>query len=141
MEILETNNAVLTAYEVLKIVSARNKDARPYKDTRDRPYLNDYERITQARNMLIPTLMAHSPSGTVEDGEDNVASEIKSFCSDIQELNPHITPFQMRNLISVRPRNICELACLFPTEEEWGIISDQSEEIIDLINKRFPSDE
>ena len=138
MQILETDHAVLTAYEVLKIINARNKDARPYKDTRDRQYLSEYNRISQARMMMIPTLLAHSPDGTKEDEEDDVGSRIKDFCNEIQALNPQITPFQIRNLISVRPRNIFEMACLFPTEEEWGMISDQLDSIIELVNKHFP---
>lgn len=141
MQILETEHAVLTAYEVLKIISARKKDAKPYKDTRDRKYLSEYNRISQAREMMIPTLLAHAPAGTKENEDDDVGGRIREFCNEVQALNPQILPFQIRNLISVRPRNIFEMACLFPTEDEWGTISDQVEDIIELVNKHFPDEE
>ncbi|OHT04643.1 hypothetical protein TRFO_27780 [Tritrichomonas foetus] len=138
MEIVETNHAVMTAYEVLRVVKMRQKAAKPYRDSRDKEYLNDYNRIREAREHVIPSLLAHCPEGTLEDGNDGIDAKIPEFCERIQELNSKITPFQIRNILSVRPRNTCELACLFPTEEEWGTISAHSDMIIDLVNEIFP---
>jgi hypothetical protein len=41
MQIVEKGHAMLTPYEVLKIVKLREKEARPYKDSRDQEYLGD----------------------------------------------------------------------------------------------------
>jgi hypothetical protein len=139
MEILETGHATLTAYEVLKIVKQRERDARPYKDSRDQEHLGDYERVRHARALLLPSLLAHSPEGTELDGPDAVGAAITQFCADVQGLCQDLAPFYIWNLLSVRPRNDFELACLFPTQEEWAKISPYSDELLELIERHFPA--
>jgi hypothetical protein len=138
MEILETGHATLTAYEVLKLVKRRDKDARPYKDARDHEYLGDYQRVQQARSQLLPSLMAHSPERTKLDRPDGVDLAITQFCAEMQELCAEISLFQIRNLLSVRPRNDSELACIFPTPEEWATIAPHSDAVLALIARQFP---
>lgn len=138
MEIIETNHAVMTAYEVLQVVRTRRKQAKKYNDLRDKDYLFEFDRVQDARTLMIPSLVANSPDGTNEKGNDGYEVKIPEFCDRIQEMNGKVTPFQMRNILSVRPRNALELACIFPTEEEWGTISSQADEIIELVNEFFP---
>lgn len=138
MEIIETNHAIMTAYEVLQVVRTRKKEAKVYKDLRDKDYLNEYDRIQDARSMMMLSLIGNSPDGTKENGKDGYDEKIPEFCDRISEMNSRITPFQIRNILSVRPRNTLELGCIFPTEEEWGTISSQSDTIIDLVNEFFP---
>ena len=138
MEIIETNHAIMTAYEVLQVVRTRRKEAKPYKDNRDKDYLTDFDRIQDARTMMIESLVGNSPDGTRRDGKDGYDVKIPEFCERIQEMNGRITPFQIRNILSVRPRNTLELGCIFPTEEEWGTISSQADQIVDLVNEFFP---
>jgi hypothetical protein len=157
MEILETGHAYLTAYEVLKIVKSREKAARfplgrpessggrrerptnPYDDARDRDLLGGHDRVQQAREQLVPSLLVHCPPGTRQDGDDAVGESISQFCTDLQKLSPDLTVFQIRNLLSVLPRNDSELACIFPTPEAWGTIAAHSEGILTLVNKCFPA--
>jgi hypothetical protein len=138
MEILEVDHAVLCPYEVLRLIKRRQKEARKYDDARDQELLKDYQRVRDAREMMIPALMAMSPEGTDEDGNDSIQEAITQFCRDLQELCPTLTSFQIRNVLAVRPRNHSELACLFPTPEEWGSISGDSEALIQLVNHHFP---
>ena len=138
MEIIETNHAIMTAYEVLQVVRTRRKEAIQYKDNRDKDYLFEYDRVQEARTLMIPSLIGNSPDGTKENGKDGYDEKIPEFCERIQEMNARITPFQIRNILSVRPRNTLELGCIFPTEEEWGTISSQADSIIELVNSFFP---
>lgn len=138
MEIIETGHAVLTAYEVLNIVKKRQLGCRPYKEGRDRELLGDFQRVNQARELMIPSLMAHSPEGTDERGKDKIANAIQEFCADVQDLCPALSLFQLRNILSVRPRNVSELACIFPSDEEWSAVASVSDEIVNLVKTRFP---
>lgn len=140
MEILETNHAVMTAYEVLQVVKTRRKQANRYKDARDHKYLGDFDRIQNARSFAIPSLVQNSPDGAKADENDGIGNKIPIFCNRILELNPRITPFQIRNILSVRPRNTIELGCIFPSEEEWSVISPQSDDIVSLVHEFFPLD-
>jgi hypothetical protein len=138
MEILEVGHATLTAYEVLKIVKRRESEAKPYKDPRDLEHLGDYQRVQAAREQLIPSLLILSPDGTEPDRDDTVGPAITQFCADLQTLCGDLTLFQIWNLLAVKPRNDSELACLFPTPEEWAIISPYSDGVLDLVHKHFP---
>ena len=140
MEILETNHAVLTAYEVLRIVKQRQAGARTYNDGRDQDFFGNFSRVRDAREMIIPSLISHSPEGADEEGEDDLDERIPAFCEKIMSMNGKITILQLRNILSVRPRNTSELGCIFPTEEDWGIISSQADDIIDYVNEFFPVD-
>ena len=140
MEILETDHAVLTPYEVLQVVSQRLKYSRPYRTGRDQRYLSDddFHRVKVARENMIPSLVALSPEGTEEDGNDKMKEKIPKFCDELQNLEASITPFQMRNILCVRPRNLSELACIFPTQDEWGVVANVSEDIVALVEQYFP---
>jgi len=140
MEILETDHAVMTAYEVLRLVKARQGAARRYHEGLDQAYLGGHARVEQARAMLLPSLMAHSPEGTDEDGDDKFGDVIPRFCAGLQDACPRLSPFQVRNVLAVRPRNISELARLFLTDSEWGEVSDASDRILELVESCFPLD-
>lgn len=140
MEVLETGHAMMSAYEVLRVVKKRQKGARKYMDGRDKQYLGEHERVQRARDNLIPSLLAHAPEGTEEDGNDKIAEAIPRFCRDVQKLCPTITLFQLRNVLAVRPRNPSELACLFPTDDEWGEIAEVADDIVECVRQCFPLD-
>ena len=141
MEIIETGHAVMTAYEVLKVVKKRQVGCRPYKEGRDQELLGDFQRVSQARDLMIPSLMSHSPEGTKENGKDNIAEAIQLFCAELQELAPTLTLFQIRNILAVRPRNVSELACIFPSDEEWSVVASVSDEVVNLVKTHFPEPE
>jgi hypothetical protein len=138
MEILETRHAMLTAYEVVKIIKRRERDARPYTDNRDQEHLGEYDRVKLARSQVLPSLLVHSPEGTSLDNSDTLGPSITQFCSDVMALCGELTLLQVWNLLSVRPRNDSELACLFPTPEEWSTISPYSDGVLDLVQQHFP---
>lgn len=138
MEIIETGHAVMTAYEVLQVVKKRQVSCRPYKEARDQELLGDFQRISQARDLMIPSLMAHSPEGTDEKGKDKIADAIREFCAELQDLAPSLTLFQLRNILAVRPRNVSELACIFPSTEEWSAVAAVSDDIVNLVGSHFP---
>jgi hypothetical protein len=157
MEILETRQAYLTAYEVLKIVKAREKAARlpigraeassgrperpanPYDDGRDREVLGGHDRVQLAREQLIRSLIVHCPPGTGQDEDDAIGESIFQFCADLQKLCPGLSALQIRNLLSVLPQNDSELACIFPTPEAWGAVAAHTDGILSLVSKCFPA--
>lgn len=140
MEILQTDHAVMTPYEVLQVVTKRLRYSKPYRTGRDHEHLSDdnFRRVKIARENMIPSLIALSPEGTEEDGNDKIGEKIPAFCDELHNLEPNITPFQMRNILCVRPRNLSELACIFPTQEEWGVVANVSEDIVSLVESYFP---
>jgi hypothetical protein len=140
MEVLETGHAVLTAYEVLKIVKARQDASRPYKDVRDRDHLADHHRVQQARQNLLATLLRHSPEGTKEDGPDSIGDAISRFYADVSSAFPAISPPHIRNLVAIRPRSLIILGCLFPTPEQWGLVASHTDYFVEAIERYFPLD-
>lgn len=141
MQVLETHHAYLTAYEVLQVVKKRRDAAHPYNDSRDAKYLGEYRRIARARDLLIPSLLAHSPPGTVENGEDDVGQRIAEFTQEIMHLVPEISPQQIRDIIAYQPKNELQLNAIFMKANEWEIIQYHVHPIFELIDKYFPPEE
>lgn len=142
MEIIETQHAFLTPYEVYQVIKDRTNAAKPYKDGRDFELLGDYNRVYTARLRCVETLIANSPEGMIDDfdneEDDEIGNRIAEFSNEIAELLPKINPHQIRNLIAVRPKNNMELCSIFPTEDDWNMVADKCNEIFELVNRNFP---
>jgi len=128
----------MTAYEVLQVIKERKRTSKPYSDGRDVEHLGNFSRVDRARSMLIESLLGHSPSGTSEDGKDQIGEQILSFSIRIQKIIPSISPNQIRSLIAIRPSNSFELASIFSTPDEWSIVAMNVDEIIQEIEIFFP---
>ena len=72
------------------------------------------------------------------NGKDDIAEAIQLFCGELQELAPTLTLFQIRNILAVRPRNVSELACIFPSDEEWSVVASVSDDVVNLVKTHFP---
>ena len=85
MQVIETQHAFLTAYEVSKIVEKRLKHCRPYNDARDKKYLGDFKRVELTRKNLFISLNENSPQPLDDVPDDDVGQRIVKFVEEIQE--------------------------------------------------------
>ena len=141
MNVIETQHAFLTAYEVSKIVEKRLKHCRPYNDARDKKYLGDFKRVELTRKNLFISLNENSPQPLEGVPDDDVGERIAKFVEEIQELVQGISPNQIRDLIAYRPTNSAQINAIFSSQEEWNFIADYEQQVIELVNKWIPRKE
>ena len=141
MQVIETQHAFLTAYEVSKVVEKRLNAARPYNDSRDKKYLGEFKRVEMARKNLFISLNANAPEPLEDDPNDDVGKRIVKFVEEIQKVVPGISSNQIRDLIAYRPTNSAQINAVFSSQEEWDFIAEYEQEVIDLVNTWIPRKE